>query len=80
MINEFETISETATSSENTAQTESKPLAERPLLYDKRGAAAALNISPVTLQRLLMQGRIKRVPGIRKILIPRSELEKFARV
>ena len=34
-------------------------------------------ISAVTVRRLIERGEIKRHPGIRHILIPKSELDRF---
>jgi excisionase family DNA binding protein len=50
------------------------------LLFDVREAAARLSVSVVSIRKLIRQGRIRRVPDFRKILIPQPELEKFASV
>jgi hypothetical protein len=52
--------------------------AATPLLHDIHSAAARLSISPVSVRKLIRQNRLRRVPDFRKILIPESELQKFA--
>lgn len=48
-----------------------------PLLYDIKQAATALNTSTKTVRRFLILGRLTRCKGIRKILIPRKQIEEF---
>ena len=48
------------------------------LLFDVREAAARLSVSVVSIRKLVRQNRLRRVADFRKILIPGSELEKFA--
>jgi hypothetical protein len=48
------------------------------LLWDGAGAAQRLNISIQLLRKLVRQQRLKRVPGVRKLLIPESSLVGFA--
>ena len=48
------------------------------LLFDVREAAARLSMSVQTIRKLIRQNRLKRVPGIRKILISDAELMRFA--
>jgi hypothetical protein len=50
----------------------------QPLVWDVRGAAARLSISPVTVRKLVRQQRLARVPGIRKLLIPEMSCRQFA--
>jgi len=50
-----------------------------PLLYDIRQAAAALNMSTKSVRRMLIVGRLTRCKGIRKVLIPRKQIEDFIR-
>lgn len=50
----------------------------KPLLLDIRAAARALSMSVVSIRKLIRQGRLKRLENFRKILIPISELERFA--
>ncbi len=49
------------------------------ILCSKREAAAALAISIRTLETLISLGEIKSVRVGKRRLIPRSELERFAR-
>ena len=49
-----------------------------PLLFDIRTAAYKLSMSVVSIRKLIRQGRLKRLENFRKILIPASELERFA--
>jgi hypothetical protein len=48
-----------------------------PLLYDIGQSAAALNMSTKTVRRMLIVGRLTRCKGIRKVLIPRKQIEDF---
>lgn len=48
-----------------------------PLLYDIKQSAAALNMSTKTVRRMLCIGRLTRCKGIRKVLIPRKQIEDF---
>jgi len=52
--------------------------AATPLLFDIRAAALALSMSVVSIRKLVRQRRLKRLENFRKILIPASELERFA--
>jgi excisionase family DNA binding protein len=52
---------------------------ETPLLLSKRSAAAALGISLRTLETLISVKELKSVRIGRRRLIPRCELERFAR-
>ena len=53
-----------------------KPLPE-PLAYDIKQAAAALNTCTKTVRRLIARGLLTPCKGIRKILIPRQQIEEF---
>jgi hypothetical protein len=48
------------------------------LLFDIRESASRLSMSPVSIRKLIRQRRIQRLADFRKILIPASELERFA--
>ena len=70
-----------------TIKTSSDTVAENPktaangaakLLYNIKEAAARLSMSVVSIRKLIRQGRLKRLENFRKILIPASELERFA--
>lgn len=52
---------------------------EAPLLLSKRNAAASLGISLRTLEMLISIKELKSVRIGKRRLIPRRELEKFAR-
>ncbi|HEV2328610.1 MAG TPA: helix-turn-helix domain-containing protein [Verrucomicrobiae bacterium] len=49
-----------------------------PLLYDIKRAAARLSMSAPSVRKLIRQGRIRPVADFRKVLIPESELQRFA--
>jgi hypothetical protein len=49
----------------------------RPLSWDIHRAAKRLSVSVVTVRKLIRQQRLKRVPNIRKILIPEISLCEF---
>lgn len=48
------------------------------LLYDVKGAAEQLSVSVPSIRKLIRQGRLPRVQGVRKILVPREALKNFA--
>jgi excisionase family DNA binding protein len=48
------------------------------LLFDVQDAAARLSVSVVSIRKLVRQGRLRRVPDFRKVLISESELQRFA--
>ena len=48
-----------------------------PLVYDIHQAAAALNICPKTVRRLLARGKLTSCKVLRKVLIPRTQIEAF---
>ena len=52
------------------------PLPE-PLAYDINQAAAALNMSIKSVRRQIWLGRLTPCKAIRKILIPRKQIESF---
>lgn len=45
--------------------------------YTLKEAAAALNVSLSTARRMMDDGRLKRIPGTCKPIIPASELDKL---
>ncbi|MEI9896737.1 MAG: helix-turn-helix domain-containing protein [Chthoniobacter sp.] len=45
--------------------------------YTLKEAAVYLNISTRTVERLIQRGLIRRNRALRKILIPRTELDRF---
>lgn len=45
--------------------------------YTLKEAAAALNLNPRTVRRLLDDGVLRRIPGTSKPIIPASEIEKL---
>jgi len=48
------------------------------LLFGVNDSAARLSISVVSVRKLVRQNRLHRIANFRKILIPASELERFA--
>ena len=52
------------------------PLPE-PLFYDIDQAAAALNVCTKTVRRLLARGKLTSCKLLRKVLIPRKQIEDF---
>jgi len=56
--------------------TEQTPI--EPLLLTRSQAAKTLNVSEITIWRLLQTGRLQRVPAIRRILIPQASVRAFA--
>ena len=55
------------------------PLPE-PLAYDIKQAAAKLNVSTKTIRRLLRRGKLTCCKVLRKILIPREQIENFLKL
>jgi len=51
-----------------------------PLAYDIKQAAAALNVSTKTIRRLLRRGKLTCCKVLRKILIPREQIENFLKL
>ena len=51
--------------------------AVEPLAYDIKQAAAKLNTSTKTIRRLLQRGRLTCCRELRKILIPREQIDNF---
>jgi excisionase family DNA binding protein len=51
-----------------------------PLFYDINEAAQVLNMSTKTVRRLLWRGKLTSCKAIRKILIPRKQIEEFIKV
>lgn len=50
-----------------------------PLFYDINQAARALNISTKSVRRLLRRGRLTCCKALRKVLIPRKQIEEFSK-
>jgi len=48
------------------------------LLYDVRESATRLSVSVVSVRKLIRQNRLHRIENFRKILIPETELQRFA--
>ena len=48
-----------------------------PLLYDINQAAQALNCSTKSVRRLIRRGLLKPCCALRKVLIPRKQIEEF---
>jgi hypothetical protein len=48
------------------------------LLFNINESASRLSMSAVSVRKLIRQRRIQRLADFRKILIPASELERFA--
>ena len=51
-----------------------------PLAYDIKQAAAKLNVSTKTIRRLLRRGKLTCCKLLRKILIPREQIENFLKL
>lgn len=49
-----------------------------PLLLDIPTTAQQLSMSQVSVRKLVRAGRLKRIAAFRKILIPATELARFA--
>ena len=52
-------------------------LCNETLLYSKKQAARILNVSEKTVDRLIKKGRLSRISGYRRVLIPFKALEMF---
>jgi len=50
-----------------------------PLLYDIQQSAQVLNCSTKSIRRLIWRGKLKPCNALRKILIPRRQLEDFVK-
>ena len=48
-----------------------------PLLYSRAEASKLLNVSEMTIRRLIARGELKRIRGIGHCRIPRKEIERF---
>jgi len=48
------------------------------LAHNVHQSAARLSCSPGLIRKLIRQRRLKRIPGVRKILIPEDSLRDFA--
>lgn len=71
----IKTNSETAAENQESATKNGSPVR---LLLDIHQAAETLSMSPVSVRKLLRQGRLQRLPDFRKVLIPQTSLQKFA--
>ena len=58
------------------AKDNNSPMPE-PVFYDIKQAAIALNCSTKTVRRLLKLGYLTSCKVLRKILIPRKQIEQF---
>jgi hypothetical protein len=61
---------------ETTALNTQPPAAR--LVYGVHQSAERLSCSPGLIRKLIRQGRLTRIPGVRKILIPDASLQEFA--
>ena len=52
-------------------------LCNETMLYSKKQAARILNVSEKTVDRLIKKGRLSRISGYRRVLIPFKALEMF---
>lgn len=52
---------------------------DEPILLDRKAAAAVLSISPRMLDYAIAQGRLKVRRIGKRVLVPRTEIERFAR-
>ena len=59
------------------AHTVPPPAMPEPLFYDIDQAAAALNVCTKTVRRLIARGKLTSCKHLRKILIPRNQIEGF---
>lgn len=57
---------------------ETNGAANLPLLHNIHAAADRLSMSTVSVRKLIRQNRLHRIENFRKILIPESELQRFA--
>ena len=48
-----------------------------PLLYDINQTAAALNCCTKSVRNLIRRGKLKPCNALRKVLIPRQQIEQF---
>lgn len=55
-------------------------LCNEKLLYTKKEAAKALNVSEKTVDRLIKDGELPRISNIGKVLIPFKALESFVSI
>ena len=62
---------------ETTAPATGNTPAIAPLFYNINEAAQALNISTKTVRRLLWRGKLTHCKAVRKVLIPRKQIEDF---
>jgi excisionase family DNA binding protein len=50
---------------------------QKPLSYSIAQAAAVLGVNPVSVYRLVWEGKLKTLSGFKRKRIPATELEKF---
>ena len=62
---------------ENTFPELAKTAPVEPLMYDINQAAQALNCSTKSVRRLIWRGLLKPCSALRKVLIPRKQIEEF---
>jgi len=62
---------------ETTPAPAEKTTAIQPLFYDIHQAALALNLSTKSVRRLVWRGRLTTCKAVRKVLIPRKQIEEF---
>ena len=68
-----------STTAETSSATESRPTGLPVLVYDLNEVSEILKLSPVTVRRMIVAGKLRRVRGIRNIRIPVTELERWVR-
>jgi excisionase family DNA binding protein len=61
-------------------ETDTETARTEPLAYDIKQAAAKLNVSTKTIRRLLRRGKLTCCKVLRKILIPREQIENFLKL
>jgi hypothetical protein len=60
-----------------TAAGDSKSVTNSKLAYSVPEAAAMLSCGHGSIRKFLRQGRLEKLPGFRKIIIPRTSLERL---
>ena len=59
------------------AYTRPEPSKPEQLFYDINQAAFALNVCPKTVRRLIARGKLTACKYLRKVLIPKAQIEAF---
>lgn len=49
-----------------------------PLCWTIDQAAERLNLATITVRRLILRGKLRKIEGIRKVLVPEASLREFA--